>query len=261
MTNYKKCICMVAAIALLVVVAFSGFKMYHYYSQKAEQEELFEDMARVVEEKRVEQLEVGEEGELISHGSVEEVFAEYSELYLQNGDMVGWIRIEGTTIHYPVMQTPRNPDYYLEHNFYKEYSDLGVPYIQADCNILKSDNLIIYGHHLRGQRMFGALEAYKSQEFYKEHKSIQFDTLSRRGEYEIIAVFQTVAYQEEGYRYYDFVDAEDEGSFQAYVEQCKALSLYEIEETAVYGDKLITLSTCEYSTTDGRLVVVAKKVI
>lgn len=179
--------------------------------------------------------------------------------FLQNSDMVGWISIAGTTINYPVMQTPDNPNYYLKHNFEKEYSDLGVPYMQEDCSISDSDNLIIYGHHIKGQKMFGALEDYKSQSFYEEHKTIQFDTLTERGEYEIIAVIKTVAYSSEGFRYYDFVKAESEADFTAYLDKCKELALYDTGVSAKYGDKLITLSTCEYSANNGRLVVVAKK--
>lgn len=69
-------------------------------------------------------------------------------------------------------------NFYLKHSFEKEYSDLGVPYIQENCDILTSDNLIIYGHHIKGQKMFGALENYKDKCFYEEHKTIQFDTLN-----------------------------------------------------------------------------------
>lgn len=45
-----------------------------------------------------------------------------------------------------------------------------------------------------------------------------------------------------------------------YVGKCKELALYDTGVTAEYGDRLITLSTCEYSAQNGRLVVVAKKV-
>ena len=150
-------------------------------------------------------------------------------------------------------------NYYLKHNFEKEYSDLGTPYVQENCDLLTSDNLVIYGHHIKGQKMFGALENYKSKDFYEEHKTIRFDTLTKRGEYEIIAVFKTVAYSSAGFRYYDFVNAEDENAFNAYISKCKELALYDTGVTAEYGDRLITLSTCEYSAQNGRLVVVAKR--
>ena len=104
------------------------------------------------------------------------------------------------------------------------------------------------------------IENYKSKDFYEEHKTVCFDTLTKRGEYEIIAVFKTVAYSSAGFRYYDFVDAEDENAFNAYIAKCKELALYDTGVTAEYGDRLITLSTCEYSAQNGRLVVVAKRV-
>ena len=91
-------------------------------------------------------------------------------------------------------------------------------------------------------------------------KNIQFDTLTEQAEYEIVAVFKTVAYSSEGFRYYDFVDAENEEDFNSYIGKCKELALYDTGVTAEYGDRLITLSTCEYSARNGRLVVVAKMV-
>lgn len=90
---------------------------------------------------------------------------------------------------------------------------------------------------------------------------LHFDTLTEQAEYEIVAVFKTVAYSAEGYRYYDFVNAETEEAFAEYVAKCKELALYDTGVSAEYGDKLITLSTCEYSAQNGRLVVVAKKVV
>ena len=132
--------------------------------------------------------------------------------------------------------------------------------VQENCDIAESDNLVIYGHHIKGGKMFGALEDYKSKSFYEEHKNIQFDTLTEQAEYEIVAVFKTVAYSSEGFRYYDFVDAENEEDFNSYVGKCKELALYDTGVTAEYGDRLITFSTCEYSAQNGRLVVVAKKV-
>jgi len=252
MGKYKKNICIIAAVALLGVTAFCSYQIYHHYSQEAVQVEAFGDLVKIVE-----QLPDTEEEIFTGDGTA---LPEYGDLFLQNSDMVGWIKIDGTTINYPVMQTPDNPNYYLKRNFYKEYSDLDVPYVQENCNIATSDNLIIYGHHIRGQKMFGALESYKAKGFYEEHRIIQFDTLTEHAEYEVIAVFKTVAYSSSGYRYYDFVDAEDESSFDAYVDKCKELSLYDTGVTAEYGDRLITLSTCEYSTNNGRLVVVAKKI-
>ena len=229
--KYRSVICIVAAVCLLGTAAFCGFHVYDHYARQNEQTEAFENIAEIVEQVQTDESQAPE----IPLTDEESILPEYGELFLQNSDMVGWISIAGTTLNYPVMQTPYEPNFYLKHNFEKEYSDLGTPYVQEDCDISASDNLVIY-------------------------KTIQFDTLTQHGEYEIIAVFKTVAYSSNGFRYYDFVDAEDEEAFNAYVEKCKELALYDTGVTAEYGDRLITLSTCEYSAQNGRLVVVAKKV-
>lgn len=89
-----------------------------------------------------------------------------------------------------------------------------------------------------------------------------FDTLTDRHQYEVIAVFKTVVYtnSSDSFKYYEFTDAENAAEFDAYVARCKELSMYDTGVSAEYGDKLISLSTCEYSRNNGRLVVVAKKI-
>ena len=106
--------------------------------------------------------------------------------------------------------------------------------------------------------MFALLDKYKERSFFEEHRYLYFDTLEETHTYQIIAVFKTSA--SGGFRYNEFVDATNEDDFTQFVNSCKKLSLYDTGVDAVYGDKLITLSTCEYSQTNGRLVVVAKQV-
>ena len=153
MKNYKSIICVAAAVCLLGTAAFCGFRIYHHYAQVDEQTEAFEEIAEMVEQAPT--AETVPDDTPVSEG--EDVLAKYQELYLQNEDMVGWISIAGTTINYPVMQSGNNPNFYLKHNFEKEYSDLGTPYVQENCDIAESDNLVIYGHHIKGGKMFGAL--------------------------------------------------------------------------------------------------------
>lgn len=191
----------------------------------------------------------------------ESLLTKYQELSRQNPDMAGWIFIEGTGINYPVMYTPEKPDYYLNHNFEKQYSVYGVPYIAEHSDPKKpGDNVIVYGHHMDNGTMFAGLMDYTVKDFYEKHKVIHFDTLTETGEYEILAVFKTPVYGEKGFKYYQFTDAEKPEDFKEYVDKCKAISLYNTGVDAVYGDKLLTLSTCEYSVANGRMVVVAKKV-
>lgn len=109
--------------------------------------------------------------------------------------------------------------------------------------------------------MFHDLLKYENESFYKNHKYIQFDTIYGNGTYEVIAAFRThiLTEKEDGFRYYQFFNAEDKSAFNQYVSGCKALTGYTIDTDASYGDSLLTLSTCAYHTDNGRFVVVAKK--
>ena len=190
-----------------------------------------------------------------------QILPRFLQLYQLNSDIVGWLQIPGTKVDYPVMQTPEDMEYYLSRNFDRERSSRGCLFVQGEADVFEpSDNLTIYGHRMKDGTMFGQLEKYKKQDFFQENRYIYFDTLEAVHTYEILAVFKTTASIGEGFAYHEFVEAADAEEFDAYVATCKSLALYDTGVEAVYGDKLITLSTCEYSQTNGRLVVVAKQV-
>ena len=250
----KKKLCITLMAVLAVLFAVSTYAVFSYYVQARQQEKVYNQIAK--------QVQATSESEADGLGESESaILAELVELYQQNSDLVGWIAIEDTNINYPVVQSVDNPNFYLKHAFDGSYSIYGCPYVQENCDINSSDNCIIYGHHMKNGSMFSDLEKFKSETFWQEHRTIAFHTLTERAEYEIIAVFQTAVYTNspDAFRYYGFVNAESAEDFAAFVERCKELSLYDTGVTAEYGDKLITLSTCEYSQTNGRLVVVAKK--
>lgn len=235
----KKVIYIILLLALSVVFAGSACFYVSEYLQDKEQLDELESIAQT------------------AHDNTQNSDNQYAELYAQNSDFMGWLRIDGTSIDYPVMQLKDDPDFYLKHNFSKEYSCFGIPYMQENCG-LSSDNIIIYGHNIKSKSMFNELTEYKNKDFYTAHKYITFDTLDEQRSYEVIAVFKTVAYSGSGFQYYDFVNANTDDEFNDYVAKCKALSFYNTGVTAEYGDKLLTLSTCEYSQENGRLAVVAK---
>ena len=243
---YKKFYIFLIIMLVASLVTSISYIMINYKEDK-KQNEVFEKLENIITESNEEKKE--QKKETIN----------FKKLYELNNDFVGWLKIENTNISYPVMQTENSrKNYYLRKNFYKEYSQLGTPYIAEYCNIQTSDNVIIYGHHIKNNQMFGELEKYKKKEFYKSHKIISFNTINENANYEIVAVFKTVAYK--GFEYYKFVNSSSRQEFDTFIQKCKELSFYETKNTAKYGDKLITLSTCEYSNKDGRLVVVAKKI-
>ena len=191
-----------------------------------------------------------------------EVLDEYKNLLNKNKKLIGWVKIADTYIDYPVMQTTDN-EYYLDHNLNQEYDKNGSIFMDKDCDVIKpSTNYILYGHHMKSGRMFGSLQKYESESYYKKHSYIEFDTIYEKGTYQIMYAFRSRVYSEEEivFKYYQFIDANSELEFNSYMQEMAALSYYDTGVTAEYGDQLLTLSTCDYQETDGRFVVVAKKI-
>lgn len=206
---------------------------------------------------------VAEVPDAVSSDGSKTVMDKYRSLYELNNDLVGWISIEDTRIDYPVMQTIYDEEYYLHRNYEREDSNEGLPFMDSRCIIgLPSTNLIIYGHNMKNGDMFADLLKYEKKSYYENHRYIRFDTIYEEALYEIIAVFRTrVAYRDEDtFRFYNFIEADSTEDFYDYLDNIRALSLYDIQADAKSSDYLLTLSTCEYTVEDGRFVVVARRI-
>ncbi len=189
------------------------------------------------------------------------ILPRFESLYEENPDFAGWLTIPGTVIDYPVMYLPDDNDFYLKHDFEKKDDVNGLLVLDKRC---KGDgsgvNSLIHGHHMKSGAMFGSLKYYQEASYFRDHPVISFSTLYETREYEIFAVFRSSVYNEEttDFAFFDYIDIEDEDAFRSYVEGAKAGSLYDTGVDAEWGDRLLTLSTCEYSKENGRLVVVAR---
>ena len=192
------------------------------------------------------------------------VLSKYKKLYQQNRDLAGWLKIKGTNIDYPVMQSEADQyDFYLQHAFDKSEDSNGTLFVDARNNIINRDtNVIIYGHNMKSGMMFGGLKKYQDKEFLKEHSTIQFDTIYEKGTYQIIGVcLAKVKYQDEGgFRYYNFLRAKNETEFTDYLVNIQQLEVFDQALDASFGDQLLTLSTCNNYIEDGRMFIVAKKI-
>lgn len=267
----KKALYTVTLILLLAVFAFSGFQVVNYFMESKAQADEFEKLQQLKDsatqateatqptETDPTETEPTETEE--TEPTEPQILPDYSELYKMNTDLAGWITIEGTEIDYPVMHTPNDPNFYLKKNFSREHSQHGCIYAREECDINDpSDNITLYGHNMMDGSMFAGLHKYTEKEKWEENSLIIFNTLYEYHTYKIFAVFKTTATVGRGFSYHRFVDAATEQEFNEYVETCKELSFYDTGITPVYGDKLIALSTCEYSDANGRLVVAAVRI-
>ena len=188
----------------------------------------------------------------------------YRRLKEHNPDIVGWIRIPGTPVDYPVMWTEK----YLRTDFDGNYSLSGFLFVSADCNVspMPDDkaysNTLIYGHHMQDGNMFAVLTEYENQDFYEKHKSIEFDRIYEDGsyeeyEYEIFSALKTEIGK--GFEYYRYADVEDADRLNEYLENVERYNLLTYKRTVDNVSDLMTLSTCSYhvSGDKGRFVVVA----
>jgi len=262
-----------ALIGLFAITfCVSGYFLLTYRQESVKNEQLYEDLSQIVAEIRA---TIPTAGTVADDGPAEPtagtdvptepteptILPEYLPIYELNQDLVGWIQIEGTKINYPVLQSRDYKNYYIAHNFEGEASKHGAIYAQETCDVFTpSDNVVLYGHRMNDGSMFADLLKYKDKSYYESHKYIRFDTLYERNTYEVIAVFQIKSVQNNTFQYHQFVDFEYESQFNTFMTRVDLLKLYNPGTTAYFGDQLLTLSTCEKNYSNGRFVVIAKKI-
>lgn len=265
-------------ILCFFVLVFALFMAIFCYWKKWNDEQILKQQQQMMKESKEKAETEPDDGSVSSDEPQEDyepvILPEYQDLYEQNQDLAGWLKIEGTNIDYPVMQTPENEDYYLDRGFDKSENINGCLILDTDSNAGIGDlehkyekgtspsaNLIIHGHTMKSGKMFGNLKLYEDESYGLEHHTIRFDSLYEHREYELIAVFYSQVFYEDQdvFKYYKFFQADTKEEFDDWYHNIKDMSLYDTGVTAEFGDEFITLSCCAYHVEDGRFVVVGKR--
>lgn len=280
---------LIGVLCVLAAMATFGYFLYEDYldDQSAQEMQRLQDMQNMTghyieEEAFSEQAletDVGQSG--VSDASnaeqtesedsdkpkkLPEILPEYREMYEENKDLAGWLQIDGTVINYPVLQSDSEEDsqFYLTHSFTKKKDKNGSLFMDYRNDFVDRDtNLIIYGHNMKSGVMFGSLKKYLEKGYLEKHSKIRFDTIYEHGVYEVIGAFLSeVSYQDEyAFRYYNFLNANNESDFDAFcvnVMQLDALKKGTLD--VEFGDQLLTLSTCNSYTDEGRMFIIAKRI-
>ena len=254
---------MVTCCILLCLMCFGYFGAYYNAAAKSTKE--FEELA-ALKDAEVPLSATQEQAYKVNLTSTDvkipDILSEYQAVYAKNKKVIGWIKIDDTPIDYPVMQTTDN-EYYLNHDLNQKEDKNGCIFMDYQCDVVKGcDNIILYGHHMKSGKMFGSLNKYSQKSYFEKHRYIDFDTIYKKGKYEVMYVFRSKVYSEEdvNFKYYQFIDAGSSKEFDSYMNEMAEASLYDTGVTASYGDELLTLSTCDYQQKKGRFVVVAKRI-
>ncbi len=194
--------------------------------------------------------------------------SKYQSYIDKNSDFVGYIKIDGTAVDYPVVQC-NDDEFYLTHNFDKQPEERGAIYMSSACDSsLRDFNMVLYGHNWLDTTMFSEVTKYENIDFYKEHPVIHFDTAYNDMEWKIFAVFITNADENEddGYIFnyiYPHLGGEN---FSGYISEVNKRTLYKTGVDVNSSDKILTLSTCSRKMdvsgykADARIVVAARLV-
>ena len=257
----KRVILFLIIICLLVFV-FAGYKITNELRAQKEEINDFNELAELVAESTNTQEQTEPSIEAESNDTTIETETtpliparNLAPLFEKNADCIGWVYIEGTAVDYPVMHTPDDPQRYLRKNFDKEYSSAGVPFLNGICT-LDCDHLILYGHNMKNGTMFSDVTQYRNKNYYLEHPIIEFETAQGLKCYAIFAVVQVK--NNDGW--YAFHTAADEAEYDIRIAEIMERSLYDTEITPIYGQQLITLSTCYGATKSDRIIIVGVEI-
>ena len=246
--NNKKKWMILAVCAFAAAILLIGFIAGTWWMEKkAEQEYL------AMQEKNAEKRQkVPEEEKKI------DIPVDFDSLQKENPDIYAWITIPDTVIDYPIVQSSEDNAYYLNHSAEKTDSVSGAIYSE-NYNKKNFDDPItlLYGHNMKDGSMFASLEKYQDKQYGLDHSQFTLYLENEVRKYNLMAVLHFELTPENINQYYKIPESRVE--FENYVDFLEEKSLYCGGYSATWGDQLLTLSTCDNKTENGRILVVAKE--
>ena len=250
---FMKIIRKIIICILIIIIAYCAYNIIIYYTDSYNNKKVYKDIRNIA-------FNSSENSSPDSSSDIESFDRlNYNKLLNTNPDFAGWIKIKGTDIDYPVVQGTDN-EYYLHHDFKKRNAVCGTIFIDSRCNISSGNNhLILYGHQMKDGSMFKQLNNYKKDDFYKKHKEITLYLNESVYTYEVVSVYViTISHNVD---YYNYINEDSSSAFINYInEEMLPCKLYDTGISINENDSILSLSTCEYSSSDGRLIVLAKRI-
>ena len=240
-TNIPSIILMCFFTALLL---YSGTKIVIWYMNNQNNKKISDEIAEFV---TVDETKEDNEKKYV---------VDFEKLKEKNSDIVAWLKVNGTNIKTTVVKTTDN-DYYLTHNFYKEYNAAGWIFADYKNKVDGTDkNLVIYGHNMQDDSMFGSLKWVINEDWYNNEDN-KYITLITENETQIYEVFSV--YQIENEDYYIKTNFNTEKEFSEFIETIAKRSKKDFNVDVNKEDNILTLSTCA-NNNKYRVVLHAKKI-
>ena len=238
-TNIPSIILMCFFIALLL---YSGTKIAIRYMNNQNNKKISDEISELV---------------TIDETKENEKYAvDFEKLKEKNADVVAWLKVNGTNIETTVVKTTDN-DYYLTHNFNKEYNSAGWIFADYKNKVDGTDkNLVIYGHNMRDDSMFGSLKWVINEDWYNNEDN-KYITLITENETQVYEVFSVYQIEKEDYYIQTSFDTEIE--FNTFAQTIKKRSKKDFNVDVNKEDTVLTLSTCA-NNNKYRVVLHAKKI-
>ena len=240
-SNIPSIILMCFFTALLI---YSGTKIVIWYMNNQNNKKISDEIAEFV---TVDETKEDDE---------EKYVVDFEKLKEKNSDIVAWLKVKGTNIETTVVKTTNN-DYYLTHNFNKEYNSAGWIFADYKNKVDGTDkNLVIYGHNMRDDSMFGSLKWVINEDWYNNEDN-KYITLITENETQVYEVFSV--YQIEKEDYYIQTNFNTEKEFNTFAQTIKKRSKKDFNVDVNKEDNILTLSTCA-NNNKYRVVLHAKKI-
>ncbi len=257
----KKEILIVLSVVLVVVIVACGLWLGYYAVDSQHQKQTYETLAKdFLLEEPESSLSLTEEDSPEEPPTTQESVVTLTTapprhdlvaLQAENPDCVGWLTIPDTSVDYPVVWTPENPEHYLRRDFYGNYASGGTPFLDGRNEAqAEGQNLIVYGHNMLDGSMFKPVLQYLTPNFRQTHQDIYLELNGAQYHYQVIAALETSA-RSPVYTYTDLSGA-------AEMEDFRSMLLEETSLDAIpQAEGYLTLSTCNNQGGNSRVLVIA----
>ena len=246
--KYKKVILnIVIYMILFFVLIYSGIKILKWYKDKTNNNKIVEQIKSTV---------IIEEENKTESEKKEEYTVDFNKLKEQNNETIAWIKVNNTNIEYPVVKTSNN-NFYLNHSFDKNKNSAGWIFADYRNKFDNSDkNIIIYGHNMRDDSMFGSLKNILNSNWYdnEENTNIILDTENEHCVYKVFSIYKI-----ESEDYYIKTEFANDNEFEQFIKTIKTRSIKIFDTDVTKNDTILTLSTCA-NNNKYRVVLHAKKI-